>query len=115
MSKKFKAKINSCPTVRVNKNIALSTRNKLLNTNSLKKASKIAFYLKNIKYKSKSQGHKLSLSLSNIKEKLEKKFNIKIDYLEFRDEKNLKLNNFKNNYRLFVAYNIDNVRLIDNF
>ena len=41
--------------------------------------------------------------------------NIKIDYLEFRDEKNLKLNNFKNKYRLFVAYNIDNVRLIDNY
>ena len=53
--------------------------------------------------------------MPDYKEKLEKKYNIKIDYIEFRDEKNLKLNNFNNNYRLFVAYNIDNVRLIDNF
>ena len=115
LSKKFKAKINSCPTVRVNKNIALSTRNKLLNTNSLKKAAEIALFLKNIKYKSKSHGSKLAFNLTDYKKKLENKYNIKIDYLEFRDEKNLKLNNFKNNYRLFVAYTIDNVRLIDNF
>ncbi len=115
LSKKFKARINSCPTVRANKNIALSTRNKLLKTNSLKKAAEIALFLKNIKYKSKSHGSKLAFNLTDYKKKLENKYNIKIDYLEFRDEKNLKLNNFKNNYRLFVAYNIDNVRLIDNF
>ena len=115
LSKKFKAKINSCPTVRVNKNIALSTRNKLLNTNSLKKAAEIALFLKKIKYKSKLHGPKLAFNLTDCKKKLENKYNIKIDYLEFRDEKNLKLNNFKNNYRLFVAYNINNVRLIDNF
>ena len=68
-----------------------------------------------IKHKSKLNGSKLVFSLSDYKKKLEKKYNIKIDYLEFRNEKNLKLNNFKNKYRLFVAYNIDNVRLIDNF
>ena len=115
LSKKFKARINSCPTVRVNKNIALSTRNKLLKTNSLKKAAEIALFLKKIKYKSKLHGPKSVSNLTDYKKKLENKYNIKIDYLEFRDEKNLKLNNFKNNYRLFVAYNIDNVRLIDNF
>ncbi len=115
LSKKFKVRINACPTIRINRNIALSTRNKLLKKDSLKKASKIASYLKNIKYKSKSQGHKLALSLHTYKKKLEKKYNIKVDYLEFRDEKNLKLSNFKNKYRLFVAYNIDNVRLIDNY
>ena len=71
--------------------------------------------LKNIKYKSKSHGSKLAFNLTDYKKKLENKYNIKIDYLEFRDEKNLKLNNFKNKYRLFVAYKIDNVRLIDNY
>ena len=115
LSKKFKARINSCPTVRVNKNIALSTRNKLLKTNSLKKAAEIALFLKKLKYKSKFQGSKLAFILPDYKKELEKKYNIKIDYLEFRDEKNLKLNNFKNKYRLFVAYNIDDVRLIDNY
>jgi len=115
LSKKFKARINSCPTIRVNKSIALSTRNKLLKINSLKKASEIALFLKKIKYKSKLHGPKLVFNLNDYKKKLENKYNIKIDYLEFRDEKNLKLNSFKNNYRLFVAYNIDNVRLIDNY
>ncbi len=114
LSKKFKVRINSCPTIRIN-NIALSTRNKLLNKRSIKKASEIAFFLKEIKHKSKLQASKIAFNLQYYKEKLEKKYNIKIDYLEFRDEKNLKLNNFKSKYRLFVAYNIDNVRLIDNY
>jgi len=114
LSKKFKVRINSCPTIRIN-NIALSTRNKLLNKSSIKKASEIALFLKKVKYKSKFEGAKLASDLNNYKIKLEKKYNIKVDYLEFRDEKNLKLNNFNNKYRLFVAYEIDNVRLIDNY
>ena len=114
LSKKFKVRINSCPTIRIN-NIALSTRNKLLKKRSIKKASEIALFLKKVKYKSKFEGIKLASDLHNYKIKLEKKYNIKIDYLEFRDEKNLKLNNFNNKYRLFVAYEIDNVRLIDNY
>ena len=115
LSKKFKARINACPTIRINNNIALSTRNKLLKKKSLKKASEIALFLKKIKYKSKYRGHELSFNLPNYKKELEKKYNIKIDYLEFRDEKSLKLNNFKSKFRLFVAYKIDNVRLIDNY
>ena len=114
LSKKFKVRINSCPTIRIN-NIALSTRNKLLKKRSIKKASEIALFLKKVKYKSKFEGTKLASDLHNYKIKLEKKYNIKVDYLEFRDEKNLKLNNFNNKYRLFVAYEIDNVRLIDNY
>ena len=115
LSKKFKVRINSCPTIRINNKIALSTRNKLLNKRSFKKASEIASFLKKIKYRSKSQASNLPLNLPDYKKELEKKYKIKIDYLEFRDEKNLKLNNFKNKYRLFVAYKIDNVRLIDNY
>ena len=71
--------------------------------------------LKKIKNKSKLQGSRLAFNLPVYKKKLEKKYNIKIDYLEFRDEKYLKLNNFKNKFRLFIAYNINKVRLIDNF
>ena len=115
LSKKFKVRINSCPTVRINNKIALSTRNKLLRKKSIKIASEIALFLKKIKYKSKLKGSKLAFNLPNYKKELEKKYKIKIDYLEFRDGKNLKLNNFKNKYRLFVAYKIDNVRLIDNY
>ena len=114
LSKKHKVRINSCQTIRAINKIALSTRNKLLNKKSLKKASDIAKLLYNIKIKSKSQSL-IYLDLPNYKKELERKFNIKIDYLEFRDEKTLKLNNLKNKFRLFIAYNIENIRLIDNF
>ena len=114
LSRKHKVRINSCQTIRTANKIALSTRNKLLNKKSLKKASNIAKFLQHIKLKSKSQSL-LYLDLPNYKKELENKFNIKIDYLEFRDEKTLKLNNLKNKFRLFIAYNIQNIRLIDNF
>ena len=68
-----------------------------------------------IKRRTKSHPSKFTVDLSDYKKELEKKFNIKIDYLEFRDEKYLKLNNRKNKFRLFVAYNINGIRLIDNF
>ena len=115
LSKKFNAKINSCPTIRSFDKIALSTRNKLLNKKSLKKASRIAKKINSIKLKSKLDSSQHNINLSNYKKDLEKQFKIKIDYLEFRDEKGLKLNNFKNKYRIFIAYYINNVRLIDNF
>ena len=115
LSKKFRVRINSCPTVRIKNKVALSTRNKLLNKKYLKIASEIALFLRKLKRKSKFQPSEIASILPNYKILLETKYNIKIDYLEFRDEKNLELNNFKNKFRLFIAYNINNVRLIDNF
>jgi len=44
-----------------------------------------------------------------------KKFDIKIDYLELRNTKNLKLTNKIKATKIFIAYYINNVRLIDNF
>ena len=38
-----------------------------------------------------------------------------IDYIEIRDEKELLLTSKNNNARLFIAYYIDNIRIIDNF
>ena len=115
LSKKFNVRVNACPTIRTTDKIALSTRNKLLNKKSLEKASNIAKLLIKIKKKSQLNSSKFKLDLSNYKKELENKFNIKIEYLEFRDEKSLKLNNFKNKFRLFVAYKINRIRLIDNF
>ena len=48
------------------------------------------------------------------KKKLEMSLKIKIDYLELRNIKNLKISKTKNNSRLFIAYYLNNVRLIDN-
>ena len=84
----------------------------MLNKSSIKKASKIAIKLDKIK--KLSQNNKF-VDLLKSKYEFENKFKIKIDYLEFRDEKKMKLNNFKSKYRLFIAYHINGVRLIDNF
>ena len=112
LGKKYNIKIIGCPTIREKSKIALSTRNKLLSNSATKKASKIANKL--IKLKEISRSNKLT-NLIKLKKEFEKKYKIKIDYLEFRDEKKFKLNNFKSKYRLFVAYYINGIRLIDNF
>ena len=112
LGKKYKINVVGCPTIREKNKIAYSTRNKLLKKSSLKIASKISIKL----HKLKRISHiNKSLDLSKFKNEFENKFKIKIDYLEFRDEKKLKLDNFKSKYRLFIAYHIKGVRLIDNF
>ena len=55
------------------------------------------------------------MTLNITKTKLENLYKIKIDYLEVRNEKNLKISNLHNKCRLFVAYFINKIRLIDNF
>ena len=112
LGKKYKVNIIGCPTVRLNNKIALSTRNKLLSKTSIIKASKIANRLFKVKKLSEIED---SINLSKLKKELENRFKVQIDYLEFRDEKKLKLNNYKSKYRLFIAYYINGVRLIDNF
>jgi len=115
LGKKYKVNIVGCKTIRDKNQIAMSTRNKLLNKTSVKIVSNIAKRLIKFKRKSVSNNLKKPINLLKIKSDFEKMYRIKIEYLEFRDEKNLKLNNFKSKYRLFIAYNIMSVRLIDNF
>ena len=108
---KFNTKIISCPTIRNKNKLALSSRNFLLKKRDQIKAEIIAKYLINLK-KSILKKNK---SLSNEKKYLEKKFSILIEYLEVRNIHNLKTANFKRKFRLFVAYYINGIRLIDNF
>ena len=49
------------------------------------------------------------------KNELKKKYDIKIDYLELRNTKSLKLTNKLKNAKIFISYYINKVRLIDNF
>ena len=115
LSKKYRTKIIGCPIIRDKNNVALSTRNKLLNKKNYYNVSKIAKFLLKTKKNFKFNSKKLSFSLIKIKKDLEKEYQIKIDYLECRNSKNLKISNLKTNYKLFIAYHINNVRLIDNF
>jgi pantoate--beta-alanine ligase len=113
--KSLKVKIISCPTVRENDGLAMSSRNKLLN----KKERKTATVLYRTLLEAK--GLMNSSEPTEIEKTISTKFsNIKdVDLLYFKiltegsfaDLKNLK---DKENFRAFIACNIGNVRLIDN-
>jgi len=111
---KYKSIIIPCKTIRDKNSAPLSTRNHLLSKKNLYKVGSISNFLKVTKLNIKNK-HSLNEYLLNIKKKLTKKFNIKIEYLEIRNENNLNTSNIKKKYRLFIAYYINNVRLIDNF
>jgi pantoate--beta-alanine ligase len=109
----YKTKVIPCKTIRDSNNVALSSRNLLLNKSSLMIAAKIYKKLVEIKKKIKNKRN-VSSFLKLQKKELKNNYKIKIDYLELRNMKNLKLSNTKNNSRLFIAYYLNNVRLIDN-
>ena len=59
---------------------------------------------------------KITKELVLIKKKeLEKLYDISIEYLEVRNKKNLQLSNTIKNSKIFIAYYLKNIRLIDNF
>ena len=111
---KFKVKVVSCKTVRDKNYVALSSRNFLLSKKNLATAGKIAKKLKSFKNRLKNNQN-FKNSINNIKNKLIEKYNIKLEYLELRNEKDLSVFKKKNKFRIFISYYINKVRLIDNF
>ena len=111
---KFKLKIISCKTIRDKNYIALSSRNYLLSKKKLNIASQIAKKMRSVKTKVKNNPNYRN-KINDIKNSLIKKYRIKIDYLELRNEKDLSIFKKKKKFRLFIAYYINGVRLIDNF
>ena len=53
--------------------------------------------------------------LNNLKAEIEKNYDVNVEYLEARREKDLSITNSIKKSRIFVAYYLDKVRLIDNF
>ena len=113
LGRKYKAKIISCKTIRDKNNIALSSRNLLLKKLDLKVAAKIFRKITSIKKTLKNKKN-ISNFLDLQKNELKNYFKIRIDYLELRDKKNLRISKTVKNSRLFIAYYLNNVRLIDN-
>jgi len=115
IEKNHKTKVYACKTIRDSNMIALSTRNSLLKKNNLNKLGLITnelLYLKRSIYQDRRKVKKLILIKKNY---LEKKFKIKIEYLECRNLTKLSTNIHTKSFKLFVAYSLNNVRLIDNF
>ena len=114
IEKKYKSKIIKCKTIRDIGKLAWSSRNRLLNKKELLKAREITNDI--IIYKKKLNNKKISLiSLNSKKLELVKKYKIKIEYFELRDDSSLKLSNRIKNSKIFIAYYINKIRLIDNF
>ena len=113
LKKKYNTDVIGCKTIRNKDRVALSSRNYLLTKEYLIIASKIIKKLivlkKNIKLKKNKNKYLLA-----VKKDLQKRFKIKIDYLELRNIDNLKLSNVIDRSRLFVSYYLNGVRLIDN-
>jgi len=115
IEKKYKTKIHLCKTIRDTNNVALSSRNYLLNKHQLKNAGLIANELIKLKTIINNDLKNSNYIIKNFKRYLIKKFNIKIEYLEARNLINLKINNIDLKYKLFFSYYLNNIRLIDNF
>ena len=113
LKQRFKAKIISCKTIRDKNKVALSSRNILLSSSNYITAGKIYKKLVNIK-KRINNIKNIPNFLNFQKKQLEKNFNIQIDYLEIRDKKNLRISKKTTNSKLFIAYYLNHVRLIDN-
>ena len=101
-------------TVRDNDGLAISSRNQYLNSDQKKLANNINIIMK--KAAANFYDADIQKTLDLVRENLEKVGIEKIDYIEIRDNNNLKniTNNDKSNARLFIAVYIDEVRLIDN-
>ena len=108
LRKKINTKVISCKTIREKNGVACSTRNNNLNKKELRTASKIYHYLISKK--------KLSnIKVLNIKKKLISLGVKKIDYIEFYNLNTLKRpKNKKENFKIFIAYYLNKIRLIDN-
>ena len=113
IEKKYKSRIVPCKTVRNSNKLALSSRNLLLGKSALSKAEKLIQNLINFK-KNLSKVKDLKKVIYDQKIKLSQLFNVNIEYLELIDEKNFKVANKTKNSKLFIAFYLGKIRLIDN-
>ena len=114
IEKNYESKIIPCRTIRDNNNLALSSRNILLNKTELIKAGKLASNIINFKKNIKKKKNLKKIIILKKKE-LEKEFDISIEYFELRNKFNLNKSNEIKNSKIFIAYYLNEIRLIDNF
>jgi len=112
---KYDTKVYVCKTIRDKNMLALSSRNSLLNNKSFIESGIITKKLLKLKNKINRNRKNYKKLIFDLKKELSENFDIKIEYLECRNIQNLSTSILKRPFKLFVAYYINNVRLIDNF
>jgi len=112
---KYNTKVYACKTIRAKNKLALSSRNSLLNKQSFIRSGIITKKLLILKNKINRNRENYKKLIFDLKKELSKNFDIKIEYLECRNIQNLSTSILKKPFKLFMAYYINNVRLIDNF
>ena len=114
IEKKYKTKIIRCKTIRNKQKLAFSSRNTLLNKDQIIKAEKFTQTI--VAFRKSIKKIKVTAKILNKKKReLSKLFKVQIQYLELRNTTNFKISNKIKNSKIFVAFFIDKVRLIDNF
>ena len=106
-------KLKNCTSIRLKNGMSLSSR-----YNNFTSEQKNLFNHIAIKINEYVEILRQKIDIDNLKRLSQHLLNyksIKIDYIEIRDEDNLKLTQVNNRARLFIAFYIDNIRIIDNF
>ena len=112
LQSKFITKVIVCKTVRNKNHLPLSSRNTLLTNSDLIKSEKISKLIFN--FKSLIKKNFRNVKLLNIYRAKILKLCEKIEYFEIRNTNNLSNKISKRNFRIFIAYSQNKIRLIDN-
>jgi len=112
---KYDTKVYVCKTIRSENKLALSSRNSLLNKKNFVETGIITKKLLKLKNEINKNRKNYKKLIFNLKKELLKHFDVKIEYLECRNIQNLSTDILNKPFKLFVAYYINDVRLIDNF
>ena len=115
IEKTYKTKVYVCKTVRDTNKTALSSRNNLLNKTNLNTLGLITNKLINLKKKICLDNIKSKKQIRVLKKDLVKNYKVTIEYLECRNITDLGTSIQAKSFKLFVAFYLNNVRLIDNF
>ena len=111
LKKKSNVKSILCKTIRMKNGLAYSSRNRLLNQISIKRSALLVSKLKKLFIQ-------LKKDLNNkfiISDFINKNKGFNIEYLELRNKNNLSKKISKKNVKIFIAFYVKGIRLIDNF
>ena len=111
LKKNSNVKTILCKTIRMKNGLAYSSRNRLLNQKSIKESALVVSKLKKLFIR-------LKKDLNNkfiINDFINKNKEFNIEYLELRNKNDLSKKISKKNIKIFIAFYVKGVRLIDNF